>query len=134
MQSVGIIICWLTTNKVFTANYVNADSNFRIFNLKSGKSLSKYHSVICVVLNLLQRGTPTYISAYLKTLYNFESSNEKLHLVTDKVPNWGSVIKGNDDNGFYPARVFYYQIIPEYFSEYPLESAVVSHPTQDRRY
>lgn len=106
-------------DKAFSANYVNADHNFRIFNLQDSRYEGKYYSVLCLLLNLLQRGKPSDLSSYLKSRYSYGKSSEILHLISDEIPNWGTMIKGNNENSYYPAREFYYSIVPRYFGDYP---------------
>ena len=106
-------------HKECTASYINADSNFKIFNLRNEESQNKYYSVICLLLNLLQRGNPTDLSSYLKTRYEYKDSARFLHLFSKEAPNWGELIKGNDYDEQYPAREFYASVLPEYFTEYP---------------
>lgn len=102
-----------------TASYIKADSNFKIFNLQKEESQGKYYPVICLILNLLQRGNPTDLSSYLKTRYEYKSASEFLHLFSGETLNWGETIRGDDCNERYPAREFYKFILPEYFAEYP---------------
>lgn len=106
-------------HKQCTASYIKADSNFKIFNLRNEESQNKYYSVICLLLNLLQRGNPTDLSSYLKTRYECKDSAQFLHLFSQELPNWGELIRGNDSDEQYPAREFYDSILPEYFTEYP---------------
>ena len=106
-------------HKECTASYIKADSNFKIFNLRNEESQNKYYSVICLLLNLLQRGNPTDLSSYLKTRYEYKDSARFLHLFSQESPNWGELIRGNDYDEQYPARKFYDSILLEYFTEYP---------------
>lgn len=104
-------------NKFFTANYINADSNFAIFNLDNYEIEGKERSVICILLNILQRGCPTNPSQYLSKHIVCEKRKEQLHLLSCDAPDWGELIKGGEDS--FPARTFLYEIIPQYFTEYP---------------
>ena len=105
--------------KLCTASYINADSNFEIYNLEKKETNGKYDSVVSLLLNLLQRGNPAALSSYLKTRYEYKEQEKFLHLFSKNSPNWGEMIKGNDDWENYPARKFYDDILPKYFTEYP---------------
>lgn len=108
--------------KQFTANYTNTNHNFVIQNLNGKKVNNKYIPVICILKNILQRGCPTLMSSYLKSIYgDIEKGNdfkERFALIDKEKPNWSNTIKGDDEHSDYPAREFYYNLIPKYFSDY----------------
>lgn len=104
--------------KRYTANYINADSNFEISNIPDTGKRDKFYSLYCILFNLLQRGCPTKPSVYLAQYIPFKSER-KIHFFSKEVPKWGNIIKGNDRTNQFPARTFYYDILPNKFPEYP---------------
>ncbi len=104
----------------YTANYINTDSNFEIYNIQDTGKKDSYHSLYCVLLNLIQRGNPTKPSLYLseKIDYSYQDK-EKLHFFSNTDPKWGNLIKGYDETNQYPAREFYDSILPRMFTNYP---------------
>ena len=106
-------------NKYFTANYINTDSNFGIFNLNDQRIEGKECSAICVLLNILQRGCPTKPSKYLTDKIEVNYFDQSLHFLSSDVPNWGEIIKGGEDDNNNPANTFFYEMIPDYFPDYP---------------
>ena len=105
--------------KRFTANYINADSNFEINNMPKIGKQDKFYSLYCLLINLLQRGCPTRLSINLSKSIRVDIKEYKLHLFSKDVPDWGTTIKGNDQTNAFPARTFYYNTIPAKFPEYP---------------
>ncbi|MEE1248829.1 MAG: hypothetical protein UHU19_06330 [Lachnospiraceae bacterium] len=80
--------------KRYTANYINADSNFEISNIPDTGKRDKFYSLYCILFNLLQRGCPTKPSVYLAQYIPFKSER-KIHFFSKEVPKWGNIIKGN---------------------------------------
>lgn len=112
-------------DKYFTANYINADSNFGVFNLQVKEVETKEYALFCVLLNILQRGCPTKPSRYLSKEIHVGEVNNTLHLLSKEAPDWRKLIKGGEKSNQYPANTFYYQIIPEYFREYPYLNQII---------
>lgn len=104
----------------YTANYVDANHNFVIQNIKGEKCTgSKFFPMICVLKNILMRGCPTKMSTYLKTCSELQGCNdESLHLITKGLPDWEDVIKGSVENDYFPARTFYEELLPKYLPQY----------------
>lgn len=106
----------------FTANYANTNNNFVVQNIPDVKCRNEAHyAIICVLKNILQRGTPTLPSKYLMEYLGadlMERMEDKLFLIDNEVPNWRNLIKGDETNNYFPAREFFYKIIPEYLSEF----------------
>ena len=100
----------------YTANYSYSNSNFVIQNLPNNKNKNDYYQAICILKNILQRGNPTLISAFLQTkigkLHEREDFTQAYPLITNEIPNWKWTIKGNEENNLYPAKDFYYNNIP----------------------
>lgn len=106
----------------FSANYAHTNNNFVVQNIPDVKCRNEAHyAIICVLKNILQRGTPTLPSKYLTEYLGadlMERMEDKLFLIDDEVPNWRNLIKGDDTYNYFPAREFFYKIIPEYLSEF----------------
>ena len=105
----------------YTAGYSYTNFNFVIQNIIEKKDTkNKYYKFICVLKNILQRGTPTLMSDYLtKEIGKIDLKNKEIvGLIDDKVPNWINTIKGDSKNNYYPAEQFFYEIIPVYLKEY----------------
>ncbi len=105
----------------FTAGYIHGDNNFVIQNVHNTKRKNKYYTAICILKNLLQRGNPTLMSQYLlQELKEFSMNKpeEYCHLIDNTIPLWSKVIKGDDVNGYYPAKEFLYEVLPKYLSKY----------------
>ena len=105
--------------KRFTASYISADSNFEIRNITEAKKRDKFYSLYCLLYNLLQRGCPTKPSEFLSKIICEDLYERQLHLFSKEVPEWGNVIKGHDKTNSFPARTFYYNIVPKMLPEYP---------------
>lgn len=105
------------TYKYFTANYINADSNFVICNISDTRIDGIEHSLYCVLKNLLLRGCPTRSSEYLNQFFEPVETDHKIRLLPDQAPDWSGVIKGGKDDN--PALQFYYETIPHFFPDYP---------------
>jgi ATP-dependent DNA helicase RecQ len=105
----------------FSAGYANTNNNFSILNLSRQKELSVEHlQIICVLQNILHRGTPTIPSDYIiKSLQidKFEINDSFLPLISRQNPNWNSSIKGSSD-GYNPALEFY-EKLDHFFADYP---------------
>ena len=107
-------------NRYFSSNYAYTDSNFVIMGLPRAKvEHEKIYSVLCVLQNLIQRGTPTSLSPYLAKDLTTNNSEEYLHLFSEKTPHMQVVIKGNDREGINPASVFYHRLLTNCFPQYP---------------
>jgi ATP-dependent DNA helicase RecQ len=105
----------------FSAGYANTNNNFAIINLKRQKEVDKQHlQTICVIQNILQRGTPTLPSDYIIRQLNldtFKSNQNFIPLLSKEQPDWSSSIKGSPD-GDNPALEFF-ESTDKIFSEYP---------------
>jgi ATP-dependent DNA helicase RecQ len=106
----------------FSANYSNTNHNFVIQNLENKQAQNEYLSAVCVLQNLLQRGTPTLMSEFLMSkigvIQDEETFKNCFGLISNEVPKWSHTIKGDDVTGDNPAHTFFYDIIPEYLPEY----------------
>ncbi len=104
----------------YTANYINTDSNFEIYNIPDTKKRDQYHSLYCVLFNLLQRGCPTKPSVYLQDKIDHSYAEEHtIHFFSKNNPEWGNLIKGDYQRNKFPARTFYDTILPRMFPQYP---------------
>ncbi|MDY5212720.1 endonuclease domain-containing protein, partial [Intestinibacter sp.] len=105
----------------YTAGYSYTNFNFVIQNLKMKKDIkNKYYPFICILKNILQRGVPTIMSTYLTYKIGKINLDNKqiIGLIDYEVPNWINTIKGDNVNNYYPAKQFFYEIIPQYLKEY----------------
>jgi len=105
----------------FSAGYVNTNNNFSIINLSRQKELSLEHlQIICVLQNILHRGTPTKPSDHIIKCLQFdliEINDNFLPLISSQNPNWNTSIKGSSV-GYNPALEFYNKL-EHYFADYP---------------
>lgn len=108
--------------KKFTANYSFTNPNFVIQNLVENPIKSEYLSVFFVVKNILQRGFPTILSQYLQekigSIHKQDDFKEALLFIDTEAPIWHNTIKGDKLSNYFPAKVFFEKIIPQYFGEY----------------
>lgn len=111
--------------KRFTANYINTDSNFLICNVEKGKKKDEYYSLYCLLINLLQRGCPTRPTDYLQKYIDKTNYSRKIHLLSNNTPDWKNTIKGYDKKNKYPARDFYYNVIPKNFKDFPFLQQII---------
>lgn len=106
----------------FTANYARTNHNFVIQNLDSKPVNDKFLPALCVVKNILQRGKPTLMSLYLQEhlgkIHEESTFKTPLPLIFNEPPRWLHRIRGDDKNNYYPARNFFYDVIPNYLAEY----------------
>lgn len=104
----------------YTASYVNNDNNFVIQNIEEKPDIkSPVYPAVCVLKNILMRGTPTIMSEYLQEKFGSDMhKTEAVPLIDRSVPSWSMTIKGSEENNDYPAYTFFHEIIPEYLDEY----------------
>ena len=104
----------------FSSSYGGTKENF-IVKIPSSKNVDveeKIYAVLCVVQNILQRGTPTKPSDFLISKFkNFDVDAPPVYLIDDSEIFWNN-IKGDDENSYYPAKNFYEKILPEILGEY----------------
>ncbi|MFA5597036.1 MAG: RecQ family ATP-dependent DNA helicase [Pusillimonas sp.] len=96
-------------NEYYSCKYTNSRQNFVLFtNRPKGtiKESSIEYSIFCVIRNILQRGTRTIPSKLLQEKLG-EIDFTAYSLSSDKLSEWTYTIKGDDDNGYYPARDFF---------------------------
>ena len=104
----------------FTANYINTDSNFEIYNIVDKKKKDQYFALYSVLFNLLQRGCPTKPSDYLSDKIDHSYSEaQKIHFFSKEDPQWGNLIKGDQKRNQFPARTFYESVLPRMFPAHP---------------
>ena len=106
----------------FSANYAKTNNNFVIQNISEDLSKKdKYFPILCVLKNILQRGCPTLASKYLLETFGNKLLNDDVHqifLIDKEAPKWGKLIGGDEEGNYFPARVFFEEIIPEYLNEF----------------
>lgn len=111
--------------KQFTASYIDSDACFDIYNISNSKIEGIMYALFCVVENLITRGYPTKASIFLEEQIKCKSTNHTLHFFTDNTPEWGDYIGGYDPDNKYPAKEFYYKVIPQAFKDYPFLQQLV---------
>lgn len=108
--------------KKYSANYSNSNHNFVIQNLKGERINNEYLPAICILKNILQRGKPTLLSAYLQEelgqLHRGQDFLKAYPLIDKEQPNWERIIRGDEKGNYYPAKKFFEKLIPKYLSEY----------------
>ncbi len=112
----------------FSATYGNTAKNFVIQNITGEDARTEYEGVICIIKNILQRGTPTPPSEYLKARLGEMVSpiNEPLRMISTEEHYWNSRIKGStDDRNNNPAEEFFNVLIPEYFGDYAFVRSLI---------
>src|SRR5690606_20597974 len=96
--------------------------NFVIQNLVKGDVPLESKQLLCVLMNILQRGFPTTLSKYLQeqlgVLHEMENFEDRLLFVDSNLPVWSDTIKGDEENNYFPAKDFFEKIIPEEFEDY----------------
>jgi ATP-dependent DNA helicase RecQ len=106
----------------YTANYSNTNHNFVIQNLPSDRFDSQIIPSICILKNILQRGKPTLMSKYLiqelGPIHEAENYNTFIPLISDQTPIWERIIRGDIKRNYNPAKHFFDNLVPKYFSEY----------------
>lgn len=106
----------------FTANYAHTNHNFVIQNLHGERLNNHFVPPVCVLKNILQRGTPTLMSKYLQS--NISKIQDRpefklpLPLISNVPPRWVNTIGGDEKKNYYPAKTFFYEVIPQYLPEY----------------
>ncbi|WMJ22923.1 RecQ family ATP-dependent DNA helicase [Paludicola sp. MB14-C6] len=107
----------------FSASYGKSKSNFVIQNLDYPIVQDNYYGVYCVLKNILQRGSVTKPSQYLKSnltlsesLYNKDCP--AIYFISEENSKWNNVVKGDGERNYNPALYFLETIIPNYFKEY----------------
>ena len=100
----------------YTAGYVSTNNNFVIQNLDAPIiEDNPYYPWLCVIKNLLQRGSPTKLSAFLQEYFPKKASELPfLPLITSQSPSWGNTIRWDIKNNNNPALKFF-DNIPKYF-------------------
>ncbi|WP_446787393.1 DEAD/DEAH box helicase [Macellibacteroides fermentans] len=106
----------------FTANYAYTNHNFVIQNLHGQRINNHFLAPICILKNILQRGTPTQMSEYLQSSFgkidDHHAFKVPLPLISKELPYWIHTIKGDEKKTYYPAKTFFYDVIPHYLPEY----------------
>ena len=104
------------SSRRYSASYVNHSSCFRIDGLPDRSGSSEWSSVLKVVLNILQRGTPTPTPQRLQDAYGAvalsEPSGRQLAFPPD-TPSWSNTILGDSQSTNNPASALFHQWLPE---------------------
>jgi len=115
--------------KKYTANYTYTNPNFVIQNLVKGDVPLESKQLLCVLMNILQRGFPTTLSKYLQEqlgiLHEMENFEDRLLFVDSNLPVWSNTIKGDEENNYFPAKDFFEKIIPGEFEDYAFVQSLI---------
>jgi ATP-dependent DNA helicase RecQ len=108
--------------KKYSANYSHSNHNFVIQNLKGERISNGYLPAICILKNILQRGKPTLLSAYLQEelgqIHRENNFTNAYPLIDKEQPNWERIIRGDEKGNYYPAKKFFEELIPKHLGEY----------------
>ena len=108
--------------KKYSANYSHSNHNFVIQNLKEERISNGYLPAICILKNILQRGKPTLLSAYLQEklgqIHRADDFRHAYPLIDEEQPNWERIIRGDEKGNYYPAKKFFEELIPKHLGEY----------------
>ena len=113
----------------YTANYAYTNPNFVIQNLVERSVNNDLLPVLSVLKNIIQRGFPTTMSKFLQEslgeIHKFENFEERFLFVSTESPVWLDTIKGDENNNYYPAKDFFYSIIPNELGEYSFIQSLI---------
>ncbi len=114
--------------KLYSANYAHTEHNFVVQQLSQGTCRAVLAPTLCVVANLLHRGVPTRMSRQMQKLlgpvHEAASFVSERKLISRTPGNWGNVIKGSVEAGYYPAQEFFDQL-PSLLPGYPFVQALI---------
>ncbi|MDC1064902.1 RecQ family ATP-dependent DNA helicase [Candidatus Pseudothioglobus singularis] len=106
----------------YTANYSNSNQNFVIQNFVAKRKDDRYLPAICILKNILQRGSPTLMSSFLQeklgSIHQNDDFNQPYPLIDSSRPDWKRVIRGDVEGDNFPAKRFFEDLIPKYLSDY----------------
>lgn len=106
--------------KKYTANYAFTNPNFVVQNLVENEIEDR--ALLFVLKNVLQRGFPTIPSVFLQEqlgqIHKEEDFKMPFLFISPEPLTWHSTIKGDEASGYFPAREFLEEIIPNTFGEY----------------
>lgn len=107
----------------YSNSYINSSENYAlIFNKQSGCTEqfreSPLYGVLCVVQNIIQRGKPSNLSNYLKSVVGDYEADHLIRLISTVPSNWSKTIKGYRADSDYPAIRFFNELVPMYLGEY----------------
>ena len=113
-----------------TANYSYSNHNFVFQNLKKATDKPNYLPAIYVLKNILQRGKPTRLSKFLQEqlgkIYEYDEYKNFIPLISNEKPVWNNLIRGDVFNNNFPAKIFFDNLIPKYFPEYPFLNQLIA--------
>lgn len=105
-----------------SANYSYTNHNFVIQNVDGETVDNEYLPAVCIVKNILQRGKPTLLSSFLRSktgaLHKEEDFTSALALIDNSPPDWQRIIRGDVKSNYFPAKKFFYELIPKYLFDH----------------
>ncbi len=115
--------------KKYTANYAYTNPNFVIQNLVTNDTNTDLLPILYVLKNILQRGFPTTLSKYLQSkigsIHEYSNFEERFLFATNQTPIWIDTIRGDKQNNYYPAKIFFEEIIPNEFGEFAFVQSLI---------
>lgn len=102
----------------YSANYAKVDANFVIQNLVENPLEEDWPRILLVLKNIIQRGNPTLMSRFLRKEIGEIDHSTEYKIFSYEEPYWNHTILGDEGNQYFPARKFYYEVIPRYFGDY----------------
>lgn len=103
----------------FSSSYANTNCNYVILNNEDYYNTVplQYKSIYCVLQNIIQRGNPSKPSDWLIEQLGCFSDCSKAFTISNCTPIWKNTIKGDEILNYNPAKIFFYDIIPEYLKD-----------------
>ena len=115
--------------KKFTANHTFTNHNFVVQNLRGERIANEYLPAICILKNVLQRGTPTLLSDYLQkeigSIHNEPDFRNAYPLIDSERPKWERIIRGDDKKNYYPAKKFFDELIIKHLKGYEFIQSLI---------
>jgi ATP-dependent DNA helicase RecQ len=115
--------------KKYTANYAYTNPNFVIQNLVETRGTAEQQPLFYVLKNILQRGFPTVLSAYLQeqlgAIHLADNFEERFLFASSICPQWQDTIKGDKENKYFPALTFFEHIIGSELGDYAFVQALI---------
>jgi len=60
----------------------------------------------------------TFLQGHLGALHKYDYFKKGYPLIDKEPPNWSRIIRGDEKSNYFPAKNFFYELIPKYLPEY----------------
>lgn len=109
--------------KCFSSSYTTNKENWVIISNDQDEPSNTFkesslYGIYCVVQNIIQRGSPTEPSEYLKSKLGKLEVSDSIRFFSEYPTQWNKTIKGDSTNSDYPAADFFNKVLPEQLGEY----------------